>query len=401
MTPGRRAANAACWAATRVVEEASHLVRRRADDHCPLELGVVSADGGTRLRHEHVAGLESDVVRDRVGPGASAADLAAIAGLDAVGRGELAVVAVPDRLEERERRLVSGAQARLRLRRARPRVLLQEAMRVLAPSRALPDQRDLDLALARHHRLDGCCERDDGRARDLAERRPLVAEDPGVAVLVGADPAADPEALEHPGEEAHRMLRAGVLGVRLDDERRLGPDPLDLELRDEHGHLAGRALREDDGPLGGEEPEVREVPDVVLVEEDVPGEPLGPNELEEPLAASLELCGRDPREGRSRLRCHLAAVLRVDLARDSLDELARRRLFRRLVRVGDELRLDRLDLLGRCRSHLRRRPTRPPDAMSSLPASAASIAPRSNRSTISRSSGESRSGLRPIFMPRA
>ena len=51
-----------------VVEEPPHLVGRRADDHRPLELRVVAPDRRARLRHEHVARLELDVVRDRVRP---------------------------------------------------------------------------------------------------------------------------------------------------------------------------------------------------------------------------------------------------------------------------------------------------------------------------------------------
>ena len=41
-----------------VVEEPAHLVRRLADDHRALELGVVAPDGRARLGDEHVAFLE-------------------------------------------------------------------------------------------------------------------------------------------------------------------------------------------------------------------------------------------------------------------------------------------------------------------------------------------------------
>ena len=76
-----------------VVEEAAHLVGRRPDDHRALELGVVAPDRGARLGDEHVAGLELDVVRDRVRPGAAQPDLPPVAGRDAVGRGLLLAVA--------------------------------------------------------------------------------------------------------------------------------------------------------------------------------------------------------------------------------------------------------------------------------------------------------------------
>ena len=51
-----------------VVEEVPHLVGGRADDQRPLEFGVVAPDRRARLRHEHVAFPELDVVRDRVRP---------------------------------------------------------------------------------------------------------------------------------------------------------------------------------------------------------------------------------------------------------------------------------------------------------------------------------------------
>ena len=137
----------------------------------------------------------------------------------------------------------------------------------------------------------------------------MIPEDPGVAVLVRADRAADPEAVEHAREDLHRVLGARVLGVRLDAlERRLGPDALDLELRDEHDRRAVRALREDDGPFGREKPEPRQIADVVLVEDDVAREAAAADELEEALAARLELGGGDPGK---RLRGggrHLAAI---------------------------------------------------------------------------------------------
>ena len=91
------------------------------------------------------------------------------------------------------------------------------------------------------------------------------------------------------------MLDTRVFGVRLDPlERRLGAGALDLELRDEHDRLPGRALREDDGTLVREEAEAREVLDVVLPEEHVAAQPFPPHVLEHPAAPCLQLGRRYP-----------------------------------------------------------------------------------------------------------
>ena len=74
------------------------LVGGLADDHAALELGVVAPDRRSGLGDEHVAGLEGDVVRDGVGPGGAAADLAAVAGGRAVLGAELAGVVGAERL---------------------------------------------------------------------------------------------------------------------------------------------------------------------------------------------------------------------------------------------------------------------------------------------------------------
>ena len=143
-------------------------------------------------------------------------------------------------------------------------------MGVLAPAGALADQLDLGRALANQHRLEQRRERGDRGAGDLAQRGALVAEDAGVAVLVGADRAAEPHVREHRRQQAHRVHEARVLGVALDArEVGLGADALDLELRHERHQLAGRVGGEGDGPLGGEETPVRQVPDVALVEDHV------------------------------------------------------------------------------------------------------------------------------------
>ena len=51
-----------------VLEEPSHLVGWRTDDHRPLELRFIAPDRRARLCHEYVAFPELDVVRDRVRP---------------------------------------------------------------------------------------------------------------------------------------------------------------------------------------------------------------------------------------------------------------------------------------------------------------------------------------------
>ena len=179
----------------------------------------------------------------------------------------------PERLVHRERGLVTGLQARLGLGRPRSGVLLQEAVRVLAPSGALADQRHLGLALEDHQALDERRERHDGLPGHLAQRRPLVAEDARIAVLVGADGAADPHVEQHACRMTHRMLDARVLRIGLDAlELGLGANALDLELGTKTAISPDALCDEGDRPLGRQEAEAREVLDVVLAEEHVAGE---------------------------------------------------------------------------------------------------------------------------------
>src|ERR1700674_1658930 len=96
----------------RVLEQPSHLVGRRADNHRPLELRVVAPDRRARLRHEYVAFPELDVVGDCVRPRAAQPDLAAVAGRRAVGGREPAPVPLTERLQHRERRLMTGPETR-------------------------------------------------------------------------------------------------------------------------------------------------------------------------------------------------------------------------------------------------------------------------------------------------
>ena len=57
----------------------------------------------------------------------------------------------------------------------------------------------------------------DGLLRDLAQRRPLVAEDLRIAVLVGACRRREPQVLQHAREDAQRRLGARIL--RIDSTR--------------------------------------------------------------------------------------------------------------------------------------------------------------------------------------
>jgi hypothetical protein len=131
----------------------------------------------------------------------------------------------------------------------------------------------------------------------------LVAEDPGIAVLVGADHSADPEVGQQARQNLHRVLDPRVLRIRLDAlELGLGAHALDFELRHEHRHLAPRALGEDDGALGREEAEAREVADVVLVEEDIAREALATHVIQQACAPGLQL---DLRNAGARVRALL------------------------------------------------------------------------------------------------
>ena len=119
---------------------------------------------------------------------------------------------------------------------------------------------------------------------DLGERRPLVAEDPRIAVLIGGD-----RPLEQPCEQGHRMLRPGVLRIRLDPvEVAFLLGALDLEARDERGQLV--ADDDHDRPLVREEVETDVVLDVRLVEE----HDRRAGVLEQPRAARREFLGAIP-----------------------------------------------------------------------------------------------------------
>ena len=76
------------------------------------------------------------------------------------------------------------------------------------------------------------------RAGHLRERRPLVAEDPGVAVLVGGD-------VRRPSTCARSSSGARARGTR--DRTRRGRNGLRLRARDlERGHERGQLVADDD-----------------------------------------------------------------------------------------------------------------------------------------------------------
>ena len=213
-------------------------------------------------------------------------DLAAVAGVRAADDRVLAAVERPERLEHRRRRLVRRALRHFRLREADPRVLLQEPVREIPPLRALADEGELGLRLHGHLRLDEGNDADDLAARQLGQRRALVAEDPRIAVLVGADLAGNAHGGERIGQ---RMLRSRiarvlvVMGDALDAGR--AARVLHLQAWHEHRPLALGRDRERDRPLGGNEREPGVVEDVVRIEEHGAGERRGGEVLAEPLDA--------------------------------------------------------------------------------------------------------------------
>ncbi len=144
-------------------------------------------------------------------------------------------------------------------------------MREVAPAAALADQRDLGLGLDRHLLLDLGRDSHDRCSRELAERRPAVPEDPGVAVLVGPDLSTHSERRQSRLESDLGAWIAGVLEVVLDTvEHRLGLGVLDLEPGNDERSLPLAAQDERDRPLGRREREARVVEDVVGIEEDDP-----------------------------------------------------------------------------------------------------------------------------------
>ena len=90
------------------------------------------------------------------------------------------------------------------------------------------------------------------------------------------------------------MLGARVFGVRRDAvEAGLRLDAGDLELGDEGGGLARRALDVRDRPFGREEREARQVLDVALVEDDVASRLPVAEERAQSLSPFAELVGAD------------------------------------------------------------------------------------------------------------
>ena len=201
-------------------------------------------------------------------------DLPAISGARAAREEALPAVDLADRVQHRERRLVARALGDLGLRGADPRVALEQPVREVPPAHALADERDLGLGLHRHLRARSARRRGRRVAPESSrERRPAVAEDPGVAVLIRADRPGEPSVGERSREHVLGRRVARVLEVVLDPvDRRPGLGVLDLEPGNHERSRSVRAEDERDRPLGRDEREAGVVEDVVRVEEHDPGE---------------------------------------------------------------------------------------------------------------------------------
>ena len=147
-------------------------------------------------------------------------------------------------------------------------------MGVLAPACALAGSARPRPALFRASALSITPPSGATRAGHLGERRALVAEDPRVAVLVGADRSRIPRSASTraqtsigcsaPGYSGYDSIRSKVVSARVRATSNSGH---------EDRHLAGRVLREGHRPLVRQEAEAGRVLDVGLVEEDDPVRP--------------------------------------------------------------------------------------------------------------------------------
>ena len=188
-------------------------------------------------------------------------------------RAQLPAEAIAERVEHRERRLVypragsppprsrraactpaaAGAHARTS---ARSRGSARSRRRSCAPSSARS------------------CRRRGRRRRPVtvAQRRAAVAEDARVAVLVGRDLSRDARGLRARGQDGASGARGP--GTRDTTRSARSPSPHACARPRTPGRRSrdspDAALREGDRPLVREEPEAREVLDVVGTEEDVP-----------------------------------------------------------------------------------------------------------------------------------
>ena len=187
---------------------------------------------------------------------------------------------------------MTGAQTHLGLSHTGTGILLEQSVRMRAPAPALADKRDLTHALARHHGLDDVAEQSDRGACRVAQRGPLVAQDAGIAVLVGADRVPDSEVGQEAREDRHGMFGPRILRIGLDPRKAgFGACAFHLEFRHEHGGLAAGAFGVDHRPLVRKEPEAGEVLDIRGVEEDVAGKAITPDVVEQPFATLAQLHG--------------------------------------------------------------------------------------------------------------
>jgi hypothetical protein len=198
-----------------------------------------------------------------------APDLPAIARPRALGKHALRAVEWAQRIYQGQRRLLAGPQAHLRLRRADPGVPLQKPVGKIAPFGALSDEGQFGGTLDRHLRFDKFAHPHDFCASQLGKARPLVAQDPGIAIGIGADVAGHCHVLQDAFENDHRVWIVGVLEVMIDAVyQRLALGVLHFQARHKERALALGADGKGNRPFCGNEGKVGEIAHIVIVEQD-------------------------------------------------------------------------------------------------------------------------------------
>ena len=151
--------------------------------------------------------------------------------------------------------------------------------------------------------------------RHLAQRRTRIAEDPRIAVLVGAGGTGDPQVQR--GRRARMRIGCSMPGYSGYDSTR--SNSVSASTRSTSNSGTKTAISpvgvggERDRPLGRQEAEAREVLDVVLAEEHVAGEVVAADVLQErlaPLPPALPPGCRSP-AWRQRLRSARRAASRA------------------------------------------------------------------------------------------